>query len=60
MRLAVLIVATMLAPVAARAQMPSGAQMPDPKQMYEGTEAFFKEYQARASAAGVDALISHW
>jgi branched-chain amino acid transport system substrate-binding protein len=30
--------------------------VPDKKQMYEGTEAFFKEYQSRAKAAGVDAL----
>jgi branched-chain amino acid transport system substrate-binding protein len=30
--------------------------VPDKKQMYEGTEAFFKEYQARAKAAGVDLL----
>jgi branched-chain amino acid transport system substrate-binding protein len=30
--------------------------VPDKKQMYKGTEAFFKEYQARAKAAGADAL----
>lgn len=30
--------------------------VPDKKQMYEGTEAFFKEYQARAKGAGVDPL----
>ncbi len=30
--------------------------VPDKKQMYDGTEAFFKEYQARAKAAGVDPL----
>jgi len=30
--------------------------VPDKKQMYDGTEAFFKEYQSRAKAAGVDAL----
>ncbi|MGE0063130.1 MAG: amino acid ABC transporter substrate-binding protein [Xanthobacteraceae bacterium] len=30
--------------------------VPDKKQMYEGTDAFFKEYQSRAKAAGVDAL----
>ena len=30
--------------------------VPDAKQMYDGTEAFFKEYQSRAKAAGVDAL----
>lgn len=30
--------------------------VPDKKQMYEGTEAFFKDYQARAGAAGVDPL----
>ena len=30
--------------------------VPDKKQMYEGTEEFFKEYQARAKAAGVDPL----
>jgi branched-chain amino acid transport system substrate-binding protein len=30
--------------------------VPDKKQMYEGTEAFFKEYQSRAKAAGVDPL----
>ncbi len=30
--------------------------VPDKKQMYEGTEAFFKEYQSRAKAEGVDAL----
>ncbi|MGE0563073.1 MAG: amino acid ABC transporter substrate-binding protein [Pseudolabrys sp.] len=30
--------------------------VPDKKQMYKGTEAFFKEYQARAKAEGVDAL----
>jgi branched-chain amino acid transport system substrate-binding protein len=30
--------------------------VPDKKEMYEGTEAFFKEYQARAKAAGVDPL----
>ena len=30
--------------------------VPDKKQMYHGTEAFFKEYQSRAKAAGVDAL----
>ena len=30
--------------------------VPDKKQMYEGTEAFFKEYQAKAKAAGVDPL----
>ena len=30
--------------------------MPDKKQMYEGTEAFFKEYQEKAKAAGVDPL----
>ncbi|WP_168197904.1 amino acid ABC transporter substrate-binding protein [Pseudolabrys sp. FHR47] len=30
--------------------------VPDKKQMYEGTEAFFKEYQAKAGAAGVDPL----
>lgn len=28
--------------------------VPDKKQMYEGTEAFFKEYQSRAASAGVD------
>ncbi len=30
--------------------------VPDKKQMYDGTEAFFKEYQARATKAGVDPL----
>jgi len=30
--------------------------VPDQKMMHEGTEAFFKKYQARASAAGVDPL----
>jgi branched-chain amino acid transport system substrate-binding protein len=30
--------------------------VPDKKQMYEGTEDFFKEYQSRAKAEGVDAL----
>ncbi|MEJ2625485.1 MAG: amino acid ABC transporter substrate-binding protein [Pseudolabrys sp.] len=30
--------------------------VPDKKQMYKGTEAFFKEYQAKAKAAGVDRL----
>jgi branched-chain amino acid transport system substrate-binding protein len=30
--------------------------VPDAKEMYPGTEAFFKEYQARAKAAGVDPL----
>ena len=30
--------------------------VPDKKQMYEGTEEFFKEYQAKAKAAGVDPL----
>ena len=30
--------------------------VPDKKQMYNGTEAFFKEYQARAKTAGVDPL----
>ena len=30
--------------------------VPDKKEMYEGTEAFFKEYQVRAKAAGVDPL----
>jgi branched-chain amino acid transport system substrate-binding protein len=30
--------------------------VPDKKQMYKGTAAFFKEYQARAKAAGVDPL----
>ena len=30
--------------------------VPDKKQMYPGTEAFFKEYQSRAKAAGVDLL----
>jgi branched-chain amino acid transport system substrate-binding protein len=30
--------------------------VPDKKQMYEGTEAFYKEYQAKAGAAGVDPL----
>ena len=30
--------------------------VPDKKQMYDGTEDFFKEYQARAKAAGVDPL----
>jgi branched-chain amino acid transport system substrate-binding protein len=30
--------------------------VPDKKMMHEGTEAFFKKYQARASAAGVDPL----
>jgi branched-chain amino acid transport system substrate-binding protein len=30
--------------------------VPDKKEMYPGTEAFFKEYQARAKAAGVDPL----
>jgi branched-chain amino acid transport system substrate-binding protein len=30
--------------------------VPDKKQMYAGTEAFFKEYQSRAKAAGVDLL----
>jgi len=30
--------------------------VPDKKQMYEGTEAFFKDYQAKAGAAGVDPL----
>jgi branched-chain amino acid transport system substrate-binding protein len=33
--------------------------VPDKKQMYEGTEAFFKEYQSRAKAAGVD-LLGHY
>jgi len=28
--------------------------VPDKKQMYEGTEAFFKEYQEKAKAAGAD------
>jgi len=30
--------------------------VPDKKQMYKGTEAFFQEYQARAKTAGVDPL----
>ena len=30
--------------------------VPDKKQMYTGTEDFFKEYQSRAKAAGVDPL----
>ena len=30
--------------------------VPDKKQMYKGTEAFFKEYQERAKGAGVDPL----
>lgn len=30
--------------------------VPDAKQMYEGTKAFFDEYQSRAKAAGVDPL----
>src|SRR6187397_1320897 len=30
--------------------------VPDKKMMYEGTEDFFKKYQARAQAAGVDPL----
>ena len=30
--------------------------VPDKKEMYPGTEAFFKEYQSRAKAAGVDPL----
>jgi branched-chain amino acid transport system substrate-binding protein len=30
--------------------------VPDKKQMYKGTEAFFKEYQSKAKAAGVDPL----
>ena len=30
--------------------------VPDKKQMYKGTAAFFKEYQKRAKAAGVDPL----
>ena len=30
--------------------------VPDKKMMHEGTEAFFKKYQSRASAAGVDPL----
>ncbi len=30
--------------------------VPDKKQMYDGTEAFFKEYQPRAKAAGADPL----
>ncbi len=30
--------------------------VPDKKEMYDGTEDFFKEYQARAKAAGVDPL----
>jgi branched-chain amino acid transport system substrate-binding protein len=30
--------------------------VPDKKEMYEGTEDFFKEYQAKAKAAGVDPL----
>ncbi len=30
--------------------------VPDKKQMYAGTEDFFKEYQSRAKAAGVDPL----
>ena len=30
--------------------------VPDKKQMYAGTEEFFKEYQSRAKAAGVDPL----
>jgi branched-chain amino acid transport system substrate-binding protein len=30
--------------------------VPDKKMMHEGTEAFFKKYQARAAAAGVDPL----
>jgi len=30
--------------------------VPDKKQMYKGTEDFFKEYQAKAGAAGVDPL----
>ncbi len=30
--------------------------VPDKKMYYEGTDAFFKKYQSRAQAAGVDAL----
>ncbi len=30
--------------------------VPDKKQMYDGTEAFFKEYQSRAKSAGADPL----
>jgi branched-chain amino acid transport system substrate-binding protein len=30
--------------------------VPDKKMMFEGTEAFFKKYQSRAAAAGVDPL----
>ena len=30
--------------------------VPDKKMMYEGTEAFFKKYQSKAQAAGVDPL----
>jgi branched-chain amino acid transport system substrate-binding protein len=30
--------------------------VPDKKMMYDGTEAFFKKYQSRAAAAGVDPL----
>jgi branched-chain amino acid transport system substrate-binding protein len=30
--------------------------VPDKKEMYKGTEDFFKEYQAKAKAAGVDPL----
>ncbi len=30
--------------------------VPDAKEMYHGTEAFFKEYQSRAKAEGVDPL----
>ncbi len=30
--------------------------VPDKKEMYNGTEAFFKEYQSRAKAEGVDPL----
>jgi branched-chain amino acid transport system substrate-binding protein len=30
--------------------------VPDKKQMYDGTEAFFKDYQSQAKAAGVDPL----
>ncbi|HWE77457.1 MAG TPA: amino acid ABC transporter substrate-binding protein [Pseudolabrys sp.] len=30
--------------------------VPDKKEMYKGTEEFFKEYQARAKGAGVDPL----
>jgi branched-chain amino acid transport system substrate-binding protein len=30
--------------------------VPDKKMMFDGTEAFFKKYQSRASAAGVDPL----